>query len=57
MLSDKAIEEFQRLYKQHFGKEISKQEAMEQGLKLIELMRIIYKSKPTIQVNEVELFE
>ncbi len=43
MLSDKAIEEFQRLYKRRFGKEISKQEAMEQGLKLIQLMKAIMK--------------
>jgi hypothetical protein len=43
MLSDKSIEEFQQLYKKHFGKEISKQEAMEQGLKLIQLMKAVLK--------------
>lgn len=44
MLSSKAIEDFQRLYKQDFGKEISKQEAMERGTKLVELMKIICKT-------------
>ena len=31
------------LYKKHFGKEISREEAYEQGAKLIRLVELIYK--------------
>lgn len=43
MLTDKQIEKYQLLYKKHFGKEISKEEAYNQGIKLIRLLNIIYK--------------
>lgn len=43
MLSDEQIKQFQMLYKKHFGKEISREEAYEQGAKLIRLVELIYK--------------
>jgi hypothetical protein len=43
MLSDKQIEEYQKIYKSVFGREISKQEAYDQGIKLIQLLKVIYK--------------
>ena len=43
MLSDEQIRKFQMLYKKHFGKEISREEAYEQGAKLIRLVELIYK--------------
>lgn len=43
MLSDEQIIKFQALYKNHFGKEISREEAFEQGAKLIRLVELIYK--------------
>lgn len=43
MLSDKEVEQFQMLYKQHFGKEITKEEALGKGLKLINILALIYK--------------
>lgn len=43
MLSDEQIKKFQTLYKNRFGKEISREEAYEQGVKLIRLIEIIYK--------------
>jgi len=43
MLSDEQIKKFQILYKKHFGKEISREEAYEQGAKLIRLVELIYK--------------
>jgi len=43
MLSDEQIRQFQMLYKKHFGKEISREEAYEQGAKLIRLVELIYK--------------
>jgi len=43
MLSEKDINKFQEIYKKEFGKEISKEEALEQGTRLITLMKIILK--------------
>ena len=31
------------LYKEHFGKEISRKEALEKGIKLMRLVQIVYK--------------
>ena len=45
MLSDKQIIEFQRLYKNYFGKEISRQEACERGEKLVRLIELVCKQK------------
>jgi hypothetical protein len=43
MLSQESILEFQRIYKKNFGVEISFDEAREQGAKLIDLFKIVYK--------------
>ena len=43
MLSDEQIKQFQMLYKKHFGKEISREEAYEKGAKLVRLVELIYK--------------
>lgn len=43
MLSDEQITKFQTLYKTRFGKEISRDEAYEKGVKLLRLFEIIYK--------------
>lgn len=42
-LSDADIKKFQTLYKEQFGKEISREDAYESGAKLLRLMTIIYK--------------
>ena len=42
VLSDENIREFQTIYKDHFGTEISKEEACANGLKLLQLIRILY---------------
>ena len=42
VLSDEQITEFQAIYKEHFGTEISKEEANKNGLKLLQLIRILY---------------
>ena len=42
-INDKQLEEFQKLYKENFGEDISKQEALEKGLKLVNLIKLIYK--------------
>ena len=43
MLSDEQISKFQMLYKNRFGKEISREEAYEKGANLIRLVELIYK--------------
>jgi hypothetical protein len=46
-LSDENIIEFQNLYKEHFGKDISKEDAYEQGMKLLRLVSIVYRPTTT----------
>ena len=41
MLTEDQIKEFQQIYKNQFNKEISKEEALRQGTKLITLMKIL----------------
>ena len=40
-LADEHIEEFQMLYRKHFGKDISKDEALERGLRLVRLLEVV----------------
>jgi len=46
MLSQQAIEEYRQIYKEQFGKEISHDEALRQGIKLLRLFKAIYKPIP-----------
>jgi len=59
MLSDENIRAFQVLYKEHFGKEISKEDARENGIKLLRLISIIYgpKKEKLIEENSARLVE
>jgi len=43
MLSDERIAKYQAIYKKYYGKEISREDALEQGTKLIRMMQLIYK--------------
>ncbi len=40
-LMDEHIAEFQKLYKEHFGVELTKAQALEKGLRLIRLVEIV----------------
>ena len=40
-LTDDNISEFQMLYKKHFGTEITKEQALEKGLRLIRLVEAV----------------
>ena len=40
-LSDKQIEEYQRIYKERFDEDISKEDAIKEGLSLIRLVAIV----------------
>ena len=43
MLSVEQITKYQAIYKNRYGKEISREEAYEKGAKLIRLVELIYK--------------
>ena len=40
-LSDKQIEEFQKIYRERFGKDISREDAIEEGLSLIRFIALV----------------
>lgn len=42
-LSNEKIDDFQKLYKKHFNKEISREEALQKGIQLVRLVELIYK--------------
>jgi hypothetical protein len=42
VLSDEQIRKFQELYQKRFGKQISKEDALEGGLKLVRLVQLVY---------------
>lgn len=43
MFTDEQIEKFQMIYENRFGKEISREEAIDKGIKLVHLVKLIYK--------------
>ncbi len=55
-LSDEKVIEFQNLYKEHFGEEISKKDAYEQGIKLLQLISVLYRPKD-INTRHIELLK
>ena len=40
-LSDESIEKYQKIFREYYGKEISKEEALEQGLRLVNFMKLL----------------
>ena len=55
MLSYEQITEFQTLYKNRFGKEISREEAYEQGAKLMRLVELIYKPMTETEYQQLQI--
>ena len=53
MLTDEQVDKFQDIYRKRFGKEISRADALEKGIKLVRLMDIVYKP---ITIREFEEF-
>ena len=51
MLTEQQVTKYQELYKKRFGKEISRDVALEDGLKLIRIMQLTYRP---IRKNETE---
>ena len=55
MLTNNDITKFQELYKLEFGTDISKEEALEQGIKLLTLMSHVYKPMTEKECDEVDI--
>ena len=54
MLTDEQIIKFQALWKNRFGKEISREEAYEKGVKLIRLVELIYKPMTEAEYQQLQ---
>ena len=54
MLSNEQITKFQSLYKNRFGKKISREEAYEKGAKLIRLVELIYKRMTETEYQKLQ---
>ena len=54
MLSDDQIIKFQTLYKNHFGRDISREDAYEKGAKLIRLVELIYKPMTETEYQKLQ---
>lgn len=54
MLSDEQIESFRVLYKNRYGKEISREEAYEQGTKLLRLVELVYTPMTKDEYKQVQ---
>lgn len=52
-LSEQDIKKFQALYSKRYGTEISKQQAVEIGTRLLNLFRTILKPSPQINLSEL----
>ncbi len=54
MISKEYLEKFKEIYKKEFGKEISDEDALEQGTKLLRMVELIYKP---MTVKEYDAFQ
>jgi len=54
VLDNEQITKFQTLYKNRFGKKISREEAYEQGVKLIRLVELIYKPMTEAEYQQLQ---
>lgn len=55
MLTNQDIANFQQIYKEVFGTEISKEGAIEQGIKLLSLMTQVYKPMTLEESEKIDL--
>jgi hypothetical protein len=48
ILSDEQISKFQRLYKSHFGVDLDRKDAIEQGSRIVRFVEIVLKNQDKI---------
>ena len=53
MISPEQLEKFKALNKEHFGDELSDQEALGKAMQLVSLMRLIYKPMTQEELDRV----
>lgn len=54
MLSEQDVTNFQTLYKKEFGIDISREQALEEGLKLVGLIGNVYQPMTQAEYDEIE---
>lgn len=54
MISKERLEEFKRIYRKEFGKDISDQDALESATKLLNLLRVVYKPMTKEEFSKLE---
>ena len=54
MLSNEQIRKFQILYKNRFGKGISREEVYEMGIKLIRLVKLIHRPMTEVEYEQLQ---
>lgn len=54
LLPKEAVEEYQKIYQDIYGKKISYTNALEGGIKLLRLFKLIYHPLPKEWVEEIE---
>lgn len=52
-ISEAQLTIFKALYKQHFGEELSQEDAVEKALKLVRMMQLVYKPITKEQYQQV----
>jgi hypothetical protein len=55
VLSDEDILSFQTIYRKRFGREISKEDAYEKGIKLLQLMSIVYRPMTEAEYQNLQV--
>ena len=54
MISDKAIQEFKKIWKEQFGEDISDEKAMDEGTALLTLMNVVYRPIKKEWLNDLD---
>lgn len=57
MITDEHITQYQEIYRKQFGKEISREDARDQGTKLVRLMQIIYQPMTQEEHDETQVLK
>ena len=54
MISKESLEEFKKIYRKQFGKDIFDQDALESATKLLNLLRVVYKPMTKEEFSKLE---
>ena len=54
MISDQMISKFQEIYRAKYRREISREEALEQGAQLMRLFQLVYKPMTKVEFQKLQ---